>query len=138
MNLKIPLKQQVINDQPWLFDDLGFSIVEDDYRPDAFGNSFVTLESTILRLRFVRDRGQVWADVGSPTDPKTWWHLLFVLEAVLGKRPDLRFDLDEAASLLRDNFSTLAEALGPRLSETKRQLDRFQEKRLRDLRRPRP
>jgi len=81
MNLSVPLKQQLGENCPWLFEELGFVVVYHDYAPVSFGDSLVILESPVLRVRFVRDRGQVLAAVGSAADPGKWWPVTFVLEA---------------------------------------------------------
>jgi len=63
MSTSIPLKQEVTEQLPWLFEELGFRVVEDHFDPKSFGNSFVTLGSPGLQVRFVRDRGQISAEV---------------------------------------------------------------------------
>ena len=115
MKETVSLKQGIVDEFPWLCSDLGLRIVEDDFRPESFGNSFVTLESDFLRVRFVRDRGQVWADIGSVDAPKKWWHLLFVLEVIRGPVPEPTYELEQAASLLREISPKVVENLGPKL-----------------------
>jgi hypothetical protein len=137
MCLDIPLKQEISESIPGLLEELGLHVVEDQYFPTSFGNSDVTLQSSRLLVRFVRDRGQVWAEVAPPTAPTSWWPLGFVLEAMQGRRPEIQFDLPTAALLLRENFRELVEALGPRLSETRREIEKRSEERLKALMGPR-
>lgn len=59
----------------------GFRIVRSEFDPRHFGDSVVTLQSDALRLRFVRDRGQVILDVGPTSEPDTWWGFLAIYEA---------------------------------------------------------
>jgi hypothetical protein len=84
-------------------------------------------------VRFVRDRGQVWAEVAAITAPTSWLHVAFVLEAIHGQQPSIPFDLTSAAGLLRDNFRDLVEALGPNLLETRREIEKRGAERLKAL-----
>jgi hypothetical protein len=131
MSASIPLKQEVTEQLPWLFQDFGLRVVEDDFDPKSFGNSFVTLESTGLRVRFIRDRGQVSAEVASCSDPGRWWNLEHVCELIAGRSVEPGFELSSVGALLRNNFPALVEALGPKFSETKRELERKAEERKR-------
>jgi hypothetical protein len=137
MNLSVPLKQQLGENCPWLFEELGFVVVYHDYAPASFGDSLVILESPVLRVRFVRDRGQVLAAVGSVADPAKWWPVTFVLEAVRGKLPEPNFELAVVAASVRDNLSGLIEAMGPKYAETKQELERRGAERIRRLQQPR-
>jgi hypothetical protein len=138
MNHDLSLKRAIVSELPWLFSDLGFRIVEDDFRPEAFGDSFVTLESGSLRVRFVRDRGQVWADVGTIEKPGKWWHLIYILEAIHGVLPESTFELKQAASLLAENLPAIAESLGPELRATEAELKLSEAERLRAFLRAQP
>lgn len=136
MDLGTPLKQLLVESCPWLFEELGFAVVY-DYSSKSFGDSLVILKSPMLRVRFARDRGQVLAAVGSPADPEKWWPVTFVLEAIRGKLPEPNFELYAVASSLRDNLSDLVEAMGPKYSETKSELERRGAERLRRWQQPR-
>lgn len=113
MSANIPLKQEVTEQLPWLFQDFGFQVVEDDFDPKSFGNSFVTLESSGLRVRFVRDRGQVSAEIASRSDPGMWWNCEHVCELIVGRTVEIGFELSAVAALLRNNFPALTDYLGP-------------------------
>jgi hypothetical protein len=129
VNSHRPIKDEVKEQLPWLFENLSFRIVEDAYEPDSFGNSFVTLESFSLRIRFVRDRSEVSAEVASRTDPGIWWNLEDVCELVSGKTIGAPFDLSTAGGLLKAYFPVLSVALGEKYSESKRELQLRAEKR---------
>src|SRR5687768_13296022 len=75
------LSEEILN-YPRLFDELGFRIISQMYEPEHFGNSLVLLENPQLRVMFVRDRGQIRADIASPLEPEDWHDVNFVLEAV--------------------------------------------------------
>jgi hypothetical protein len=130
MRLDIPLKQEISESIPGLLEELGLHVVESRYFPESFGNSDVTLQSPELWVRFVRDRGHVHAEVAPPTVPTSWWPLGFVLKAIQRQVPEDQFGVLNAARLLRDNFRELADALGPRLSETLRDIEMLTEERL--------
>lgn len=133
MSASIPLKQEVAEQLPWLFQDFGFRVVEDDFDPKSFGNSFVTLESPALRVRFIRDRGQVSAEIASGSEPRMWWNLEHVCELIAGRSVEPGFELSSVSALLRNNLPALMEALGPNFPETKRELERRAEERKRSF-----
>jgi hypothetical protein len=129
-----PLKDEVIEQLPWLFDELGFRVVDDRYEAHHFGDSFVTLESDRLRVRLVRDRGEVDADVASLSEPDRWRPLVLVYEAISGELVLTAPQLDAVARFLRENLSALEESLGPRWRETKAELERRGAERIRAAR----
>jgi hypothetical protein len=133
VRLDIPLKQEMLEILPGLLKDFDLHVIEDRYLPESFGNSDVTLQSPQLLVRFVRDRGQVWAEVAPVTEPTSWWPLGDVLKAIQGQLPEAPFDLTSAVRLLRDNFRELADALGPRLTGTHRDIERLREARLKEM-----
>jgi hypothetical protein len=130
MRLDITLRQEMLESIPELLEELDLHVVEDRYLPESFGNSDVTLQSPKLWVRFVRDRGHVHAEVAPPTAPTSWWPLGFVIKAIHCQVPEDQFGLLNASRLLRDNIRELADALGPRLTETLRDIERLTEERL--------
>lgn len=90
-----------------------------DYRPQEFGNAALVMVGVPFSLRFERDRGQIFVDVGSSA---AGWHKLeYVLEFVdnsvtqqrLGEPPDpaamanlLELNWDRVASLFSDQQKT--------------------------------
>ena len=135
MPINLPLKQELDEDFPQFLEELGMRIVDQQYLPQSFGNSFLILESPTLRVRFVRDRGQTWADVSSIAPGAEWWHVAYVLEAIYGTAPQIQYDLATAVGLLKRNFLGLVEPLGPKLSHTTREINRHRSERLKALRR---
>ncbi len=124
MNANPSLKQEVSAELPWLFQELGLQITESGFNPKSFGDSFVILASPALRVRFVRDRGQVSAEVASLSDPRTWWNLEHVCEIISDKNAEPSFKLSAVADLLRRNFQALTYCLGSKYNDTKRELER--------------
>ncbi|MGB6946755.1 MAG: hypothetical protein WBE37_30450 [Bryobacteraceae bacterium] len=133
MSLDIPLKQEMTETLPGFLQELDLLVIEDLYLPKSFGNSYVTLQSPKFFVRFVRDRGQVWAEVAPVTAPASWWPLGFVVEAMQGHQPEYKFELSDAAHMLKENFRELANALGPRLPETRREMERHGAERLKAM-----
>ena len=119
-----PLGQDIVDKLPWLLNELGFRIVQDSYDPKVFGNCVVVLNGAWVRLRLVRDRGQILAYLTVPGKIDTWWDMDFLLEAIYGRMPEPEFELTAVGKRLRENFPALVEALGPKLEETKQELDR--------------
>jgi len=107
-----PLNQQLMQDIPWLFGELGFTVIWDEYDPKAFGDCIVILKSASFRARFIKDRGQILLDLAPNLEPDNWWDLGFILRAIDREcqAPDLT--LGAWASLFRENYPALVEALG--------------------------
>jgi len=133
MNLLIPLKQELTEQQPWLFQELHYKIVEDAYAPKVFGDSFVTLESSSLRVKFIRDRGQIFVEVASRCDPANWWSVNDIYEFILHRKAQPEFDLQAVTTLLRNNLPALTDYLGPKLNETRRELEKRIKQREREI-----
>jgi len=131
-----PLIEEIHDSIPWILNELRFRIVQDSYAPEAFGNCVVVLNGPQFRLRLVRDRGQILADLAPLIDPEKWWNLVFLLEVIHGKMPEPEFGLVAVAYRVRDNLLALVEAMGPRWTETRRELERRSQLRLRALRDP--
>jgi hypothetical protein len=122
-----PLAQQMSERLPWLFRDLGFRMVADSYDPKVFGDCVVSLESDVLKLRFVRERGKIFAELASLSAPE-WWDLAIVLQAIqIDQEP--RVDLEAVGASIRDHFPALTQALGPQYPQTKQEIERQLEKR---------
>lgn len=131
-----PLNQQLLQGAPWLFKELGFKVITDHYDPKAFGNCIVTLDSETLRANFVKDRGQILLYLAPCLEPENWQGLVFILEAIQGVQPAPRFELEAVASLFRENYPALVEALGPKWQDTRQELQRLSAKRLYALQHP--
>jgi hypothetical protein len=92
----------------------GFVEFSSTYHPTTFGDSSVGFANGSFRVRFVRDRGRVYADVASLSAPNSWQSLVEVLGAVETPRATLTQNLrhDDLCSLVRaldDNYETIAE-----------------------------
>ena len=124
-----PLKQEVTEQLHWMFDKFAFRLVEDDFDPKSFGNSFVTLETSGIRIRIVRDRGQVHAEVAARSDSEMWWNVEHVCELIINQNVRISHDLLSIDAVLQNHMLDLVELLGPKYPETKHELERRAEER---------
>jgi hypothetical protein len=124
-----PVKDELVATQAWILDD-GFQITRYHYGP--LGTSSVELESDAIKLMFLRDRlgGRVFVEL-APLGEKLW-PLDLVLEAITGVSPSIEDPhLPETAWLLRENLPRLKQALGADWPQTKQQVEKLSEERLR-------
>lgn len=120
-----PLKEQIENRLPWLFQDLGFRVTYSDYSPKYFGDSLVVIQSDSLRLRFVREKSMIGLALASLSEPDQWMELGFLWLTLTGDRPDP--DLEGWAWFFREHLAELTDALGPRFAQTKLEYKRRDE-----------
>jgi hypothetical protein len=116
------LRTQLEEKLPWLFSEFGFRVSSHSYDPAAFGNSVAVLDSEDFRLKFVRDKGLMIVLVAAISSPEQWWEFKFVWEFLFGEFPEP--ELEGYGPLVRRSYRDFAEALGPSLSRTKKELDR--------------
>lgn len=65
----------------YLVEEYGFSVADERYDPDAFGNSLVDYQSGKTTIRVLLDRGEVTIGVGPyPLASDCWFDLSSVLE----------------------------------------------------------
>jgi len=128
-----PLNQQLAQDVPWLFDELGFRVTWDEYDPKAFGDCVVILKSASLRARFIKDRGQILLDLAPSLEPDNWCGLGSILNAIHRKHQAPDLTVEAWAQLFRENYPAFVEALGPKWQDTKHELQRRAAERLHTL-----
>ena len=76
--------------------------------PQSFGNAYVVYEASHMKLRFVKDRGEIRTEIAAPRRAD-WWTLDQLCE-VLGK-PVPGLDLQSNAEVLLRNYSEISGAL---------------------------
>ena len=109
-------------------EDFQFVVVNERYDPAAFGDAAVILQSKDFALRVIRDRDQIFADVG-PADTDDWHDLKRVL-AFLGHEgsDSSAFELNELALTLRAHHDELANLFSntsyPLMGERLKQFER--------------
>jgi hypothetical protein len=125
------LTEELMNKLPWLVQELNFQVVRDWDDPEHFDNGFVTLKSPAFYLRFIRDRGEIFAELASHAASEEWWDLHWISELLPGEDYPVP-DWHSVGRLLRSNFSLLMEWFGPKYDETKRELRRREQQRKHD------
>jgi hypothetical protein len=101
------------------------AIVSSTYDAQAFGDAAVVLAGSGLRVRLVRDRSQVIAEVACADRPTAWSSLQRVLQVILGPAAPAEGILttDEAARIVEAYHVQLQDACSPaRVGETRARL----------------
>lgn len=110
----------------FLWADARYRITDSEVATSFGGDAFVVIESEHLRLRIVRDRGQLMMDAQSPrTGKPRSWHTTDLLQGLLaGTRPPSSLLEPATAEFLRVNLAELEARFGDpdRLAETEREL----------------
>jgi hypothetical protein len=78
---------------------LGFRVVSNE-AADVFDNAEVVLTAPALRIRVLRERSILVLDVGSISEPNTWFDSSVVME-YLGLSADARFHDQHARAVLQ-------------------------------------
>ena len=114
------------------------NVESSDYDAEAFGNASVTLAGQNLRIRIVRDRGDILAEAASRLRPEDWYPLQRVILAV-GVSPAPAEGLltpQQAAEIVERHFPDLDRGLASGHFDHTRtalaELERFAMKRLMD------
>jgi hypothetical protein len=113
----------------------GFAIT--DHRESAsFGDALVVLQSGDVRARVVRDRSQLFADLGSAAEPGTWFDSAIVMD-LLGLSASGGFHERDATRVL-NGLGAFIQSFWPELASmfssekfavTKQQLEALQRNR---------
>lgn len=129
MPTNVSIEEEVLRQLPWLLTQFGFIVIDARYDASSFGDSYVVLQAPTVRLRFVRDRGQVSLEIGINGEPVTWWHFEHFCELLEGQSLSPILDLETIGRLLQNNMPALVDCLGAKFSETKREIEIIAEKR---------
>lgn len=99
----------------FLFDDYNFQILQDAYESTDFGNAMIVAQSNNLCIRFIRDRGQIYVELGSLSAPGNWYELSKVL-AILEEEKHINhkyrneaLSQENAALALEGNIANILE-----------------------------
>ncbi len=134
---------QVKQHLQFLIDDYQFSILEERYYPEAFGDCLVLMQSRDCRIRVVLDRSQVFIDVGplaiSALDSSSSWFDLMVIVAFVTQgssqepliyeypddalAPDAKTDwqLSRLSRILQSNWESILNLFSQDVFERKQQ-----------------
>lgn len=138
-NKKTSIKLSIENicpDYSLRISEFGFHIVEDDYQPEAFGNSFIVLENSDMRVRFVRDRGQLSLDFAPLHEPDNWWDARFVSQALNGRNASAT-DFEQGVDLcsfLISNYDGIVDIFrSQNFPKTQKEFEEFGNERLQQI-----
>jgi hypothetical protein len=101
----------------------------------SFGDAYIVLESNALRLRFIRDRGQLFLDFQSPsqTGERHWFSIDVVRRLLTGDQPESA-ELDaDYATFLEGNLEEIESRFAQRLDETLGHLRELERARAKEL-----
>lgn len=96
----------------FLWEEARFSIVGSEVTTSNGGDSSLQLESSVVRMRFVRDRGQLFLDFQPKAAGRTWYSIDLVWRLLMGggNRPAV---MDaEYAEFLHQHLGELEDAFG--------------------------
>ena len=94
-----------------------FRLVSAETSP-SFGDALADFESPTLRVRVLRDRGQIFIDVAPAEDPATWFDLPLMLtflgetDAAAALLAGGQGDMREVAALLQAHYDDIERTLG--------------------------
>jgi hypothetical protein len=79
----------------FLYKDLGFRFVDSQCSKSFGGDAFLILASDKVRFRFVRDRGQLFADFQEPTSgAKAEWFSIDIVRKHLTGESDYKAEMN--------------------------------------------
>lgn len=120
-----------------------FLWVEGGYRfadsntTSSFGNAYVVVSSPTLRMRFVRDRGQLFLDFQEAyaSEKSPWYSIDLVRRLLTGARQTTAELSEDYAIFLQASLREIEERFSNEkaLSETKRQLEDLKRMRAKEL-----
>lgn len=97
---------------------LGYRRVFEE-KGESFDNAMVVVESPRLRVRLVRERGQLFVDFGSAAEPAVWFDSSVVMDALALRGGDgwhsteAKATLADVAGFIATHEARLAEMFGP-------------------------
>ncbi len=117
----------------FLFENHGFSLLE-AYDSPSFGDSLVVLTSIDFRIRFIRDKGQIFIDIGPTSKTDKWYDLDLVKTIVDGNLGEQAPELEDFAVFLENNYITVKGLLvDEKFEEMERAIKQLQDFRAQQL-----
>lgn len=93
---------------PFLFEEYGFQLIEFE-KFESFGDVLVTIKSEDFRLRFVRDRGQTFVEIGPSVGFKEWFDLNVVRMLIQGIDDTKSDDIIKLQNFLKQDYLKIKE-----------------------------
>ena len=114
-----------------------YRIAESQIAPSFGGDAYLVISSESLRLRFVRDRGQLFLDFqeGDAVPKGDWYSIDLVRRLITGERQDTAELGEDYAVFLRYSFPEIESRFAnvELVSDTKRQLHDLERIRAKEL-----
>jgi hypothetical protein len=121
----------------FLWDQAGYRFTDSRSTPSFGGDGYVILESSSLRLRFLRKRGQLFLDVQEPGagEDARWYSIDIVRRLLTGERMASAELSADYAQFLRLHLSDIEARFSDQSArpETKRRLDELEQIRAKEL-----
>ena len=120
----------------FLYETNRFKFVDSLVSSSFGGDSLLVLASDTLRLRFVRDRGQLFLDVQSAhqKDKKRWYSIDLVWRLITGEKRQSAELNEDYAAFLRDHLDEIERRFSAHsVKETAEALGKFEQIRAKDL-----
>ena len=93
----VPFFEEVRRQFDYLVKDYGFSVKQEFYAPEAFGNAVVELRSSEVGVRVLLDRGQVLVDIGPLSlPPESWFGLPSIVQFIASQAIDSEYIFPES------------------------------------------
>lgn len=111
----LDFEKEIMNAVRELTRDGAFQIAKMTYDEKNFGNALVLLKSGVnFNIRFIKDRGDVWCEVGSSQQTGEWFGIDDVL-AIIGVQIELRCTeliklITKTVGVVKGNFSQINHA----------------------------
>ena len=120
----------------FLYETNRFKFVDSEVAPGFGGDAFLVLASEVLRLRFVRDRGQLLLGFQSihERSEMDWYSVELIQQLLTGDKPRSAVLSDAYAMFLRSHLTEIEERFSKEsLADTLRNLRKLERLRAKEL-----
>lgn len=120
----------------FLYERYEFRFVDSMVSSSFGGDAYVVLQSSDVRIRFVKDRGQFFLDLQSVGDPRKdkWYSFDLIRQLLIGGNEQRPFMEAANAEFLKSNIDEILDAFSstsmPSTANRLRQLEKARAKRL--------
>lgn len=104
----------IVNYMAFLWDGARYAITGSRVTTVNGGNALLIVESPTVRLRFIRDQGQLFLDLQPTADTtETWFSVDLVRQLFLGRPEESAVLNEEYATFLRERLADIEERFSP-------------------------
>ena len=98
-----------------------FEVADSNYSPGAFGDAFVICKSDNFIIKITKDRGEIFVDVATLSDPTRWYMLEHILSFAIKNRKEKNFgeppEADKLAYDLAQHYDAVVRLLNSDLDK---------------------